>query len=135
MQSFTDLKVWQRAHEFTLLIYKATANFPSEEKFGLTSQLRRAAVSIESNIAEGRGRGSDKDFGRFISMAMGSCFERERCVVLRRKSNHVVEVKSQILIARDLNFISATQSDFLEVKVDEVSRMLNSLKIKLMANS
>ena len=119
MQSFTDLKVWQRAHEFTLLIYKAIANFPGEEKFGLTSQLRRAAVSIESNIAEGRGRGSDKDFCRFISIAMGSCFE----------------VKSQILIARDLNFISATQSDFLEAKVDEVSRMLNSLKIKLMANS
>ena len=100
------------------MIYKATANFPSEEKFGLTNQLRRAAVSIESNIAEGRGRNSDKDFSRFISIAMGSCFE----------------VKSQILIARDLNFISATQSDFLEAKIDEVSRMLNSFKIKLMAN-
>lgn len=52
MQSFTELKVWQKAHEFTLLIYKATANFPGEEKFGLTNQLRRAAVSIESNIAD-----------------------------------------------------------------------------------
>ena len=118
MQSFTNLKVWQKAHELTLLVYKATANFPAEEKFGLTNQLRRATVSIESNIAEGRGRGSDRDFSRFISIAIGSCFE----------------VKSQILIARDLKFMSATQSDFLEAKVDEVSRMLNSFKTKLTAN-
>ena len=117
MQTFTDLKIWQKAHEFTLLMYKATASFPSEEKFGLTNQIRRASVSIESNIAEGRGRGSDKDFSRFLSIAIGSCFE----------------VKSQILIAKDLKFISISQADFLESKIDEVSRMIYSFQSKLKA--
>ena len=75
MQNFTQLKVWQKAHNFTVNLYKMTANFPSEEKFGLTNQIRRASVLIESNLAEGCGRNGDKEFSRFINIAQGSAYE------------------------------------------------------------
>ena len=75
MQDFTQLKVWQKAHNFTVNLYKMTANFPPEEKFGLTNQIRRASVSIESNLAEGCGRNGDKEFSRFIDLAQGSAYE------------------------------------------------------------
>ena len=71
----TKLKVWQKAHTFTINLYKITLAFPSEEKFGLTNQIRRASISIESNIAEGAGRNSSKDFSRFLNIAQGSVFE------------------------------------------------------------
>ncbi|HEX6837928.1 MAG TPA: four helix bundle protein, partial [Polyangia bacterium] len=82
MQDFRDLKVWQRAHELTLAIYRATATFPSEERFGLTSQMRRSAASVPANIAEGRCRGSDADFGRFLRVALGSAAETEYHLIL-----------------------------------------------------
>jgi four helix bundle protein len=75
MQDFRQLKVWQKAHRFVLHVYEATQKFPAEERFGLTSQIRRAAVSIPANIAEGAVRSSDADFGRFLHIALGSASE------------------------------------------------------------
>ena len=117
MQDFTQLKIWQKAHSFTVNIYKKTAGFPSEEKFGLTSQMRRASVSIESNIAEGCGRNGDREFSRFIDLAQGSAYE----------------VRCQIFIARDLDFISADESSLLLNKISEISRMMIAFQKKLKA--
>lgn len=75
MQDFRNLEVWRLSHQLTLEVYRVTRSLPSDERFGLTSQLRRAAVSIEANLAEGCGRGSDADFGRFVQTAMGSASE------------------------------------------------------------
>lgn len=119
MQDFTKLKVWQKAHNFTVNLYKITRDFPSEEKFGLTNQIRRATVSIESNISEGCGRNGDKEFSRFLDIAQGSAYE----------------VKCQILIARDLEYLDSNKSQLLTDKIDEVSRMINALNQKLKAKS
>ena len=119
MQDFTQLKVWQKAHNFTVNLYKMTANFPSEEKFGLTSQIRRAAVSIESNLAEGCGRNGDKEFSRFIDLAQGSAYE----------------VRCQLFIARDLSFLSVNDFNLLITKIDEISRMMIAFQKKLKAES
>jgi len=77
VKAFRDLKVWEKAHQLTLQVYKATAPFPKEEMYGLTSQIRRAAASIPANIAEGCGRSSDAELGRFLQIAMGSASELE----------------------------------------------------------
>lgn len=119
MQDFTKLKVWQKAHNLTVNLYKITSNFPNDEKFGLTNQLRRATVSIESNIAEGCGHNGDKEFSRFLDIAQGSCFE----------------TKCQIYIARDLEYISFDKSTLVVSKIDEVMRMIHSLNQKLKAKS
>jgi four helix bundle protein len=119
MQDFTQLKVWQKAHSFTVNLYKISSEFPSEEKFGLTNQIRRAAISIESNIAEGCGRDSDKEFNRFLSIAKGSCYE----------------VQCQIYIARDLNYMSHQKCDLIVSKIDEILKMIYSLQKKLEARS
>ena len=119
MQDFTQLKVWQKAHTFTVNLYKITNSFPTEEKYGLTNQLRRAAISIESNIAEGCGRNGDKEFSRFIDIAQGSSYE----------------VRCQVFVARDLQYISIEKFEILDEKITEISRMLNSLNQKLKANS
>ncbi len=111
MQDFTQLKVWQKAHSFTVNLYKISSEFPSEEKFGLTNQIRRATISIESNIAEGCGRDSDKEFNRFLGIAKGSCYE----------------VQCQIYIARDLNYISHQKCDLIISKIDEILKMIYSL--------
>ncbi len=111
MQDFTKLKVWQKAHTFTINLYKISSIFPSEEKSGLTNQMRRASISIESNLAEGAGRNSNKDFGRFLDIAQGSAFE----------------VKCQILIAKDLGYIENNKSQLLMDKINEVSKMITSL--------
>ncbi len=122
MQDFTQLKVWQKAHVFTVNLYKITAKFPVEERYGLTNQIRRASVSIESNISEGcpkgyrfaYGRNGDKEFSRFLDIAQGSA----------------CEVKCQILIARDLEYIDHQKSQLLTNKINEVSRMINSRSAK-----
>ena len=75
MKDFRRLEVWQKAHKLSIAVYKQTAGFPAEEKFGLSSQVRRCAVSIEANIAEGCGRGGDQDFRRFLQIAFGSASE------------------------------------------------------------
>jgi four helix bundle protein len=110
MQDFRELKVWQSAHRTTREIYKLTGRFPKEEMYGLTSQMRRAAYSIPSNIAEGRGGGSDLVFRRHLNNAMGSAFELEYFLIL----------------ARDLGYCDEQKQNELVDRVTEVRRMLNS---------
>ncbi len=118
MKDFTKLRVWQEAHKLTLQIYKITKKFPSDELYGLTSQLRRAASSIGSNLAEGSGRNSDKELARFVSIAQGSAFE----------------ARYQMILAKDLGYISPTEFSSLENQILSISRMLTSFHQKLMAS-
>src|SRR5579864_9055186 len=97
MRGYRDLKTWQEAMELVKGVYVATRHFPRDELYGLTSQLRRAAVSIPSNIAEGQARFSSKEFAHFLSQARGS----------------LVEIETQILIAQDLGYLSATKTRLL----------------------
>jgi len=85
VESYRDLKVWQRAIEMTLAIYRVTTNFPKEELFGLTGQIRRAGVSVASNIAEGYGRGSKGEYKKFLAMARGSNLEVQTQLFLATK--------------------------------------------------
>lgn len=110
MRKFTDIKAWQKAHRLTLAVYQATSGFPRDERYGLTSQARRAAASISTNIAEGCGRGSDADFARFLHIALGSASELEY----------------HVLLARDLKFLSREQHERLHNGVNEVKRMLHA---------
>jgi four helix bundle protein len=119
MQNFRDLKVWQKSHDATREIYRVSAEFPKAEIYGLTAQLRRAAVSIGANIAEGCGRGSDPDFGRFLQMAMGSAGE----------------VEYLLLLARDLNYLQADVHMNLNSEITDAKRMLSALMKKLKADS
>ncbi|MBC7195805.1 MAG: four helix bundle protein [Deferribacterales bacterium] len=108
-QDTSKFIVWQRAHELVLKIYEITKGFPKDEQFGLTSQIRRAAVSIPSNIVEGKARGSNKDYNRFLMMARGS----------------LEEVKYQMLLAKDLNYID--ENTYIEIynNMDEVGRLVD----------
>jgi four helix bundle protein len=115
MQDFRNLEVWEKVHHATLLVYKATVAFPSNEMYGLTSQLRRSAASTAANIAEGCGRGGDADFARFLQMAMGSAAETEY----------------HLLLARDLGYMAASAYDSINEQVCEVKRMLASLMRKV----
>lgn len=110
-KNFKDLIAWQKAMDLVELVYRLSSQFPADERFGLTSQLRRAVVSIPSNIAEGQGRNSPGDFGRFLSIAYGS---------LR-------EVETQPLIAVRLKFIDPTQYQPVQELCDETGRILNGL--------
>jgi four helix bundle protein len=116
MFRFEKLDVWQKAIEFANDIYAITRGFPHEEKFGLTSQIRRAVVSISSNIAEGSGRGTDKDFSHFIEIAYGS----------------LMEVVSQMQIARHQGWLAPTDGDDLYSKSEELARMLSGLRASLL---
>jgi four helix bundle protein len=115
MQDFRKLDVWNLAHQLTLDVYHCSREFPRDELFGLTSQLRRSCVSIEANLAEGCGRGSDVDFGRFVQMAMGSA----------------CEVECHLQIAKDLGYLPATAHEHLHDRVQRVKRMVASLLRKL----
>jgi four helix bundle protein len=108
---FKKLKVWQKAHQVTLSTYRATATFPKEEMYGLTSQLRRAAASIAANIAEGCGRRSDGEMCRFIQIARGSASE----------------VEYHVLLAHDLHLLTEKDFQFLTREADELQRMLTAL--------
>lgn len=119
MQDFRNLKVWKRAHHVVLDVYRWTTSFPAEERYGLTSQVRRSAVSVPSNIAQGCGRGSDADFARFAQVAMGSACELEY----------------QLLLAHDLQLLSKADYRKLSHDVQDVRRMLNGLLKKLTAKS
>ncbi len=110
MRDFRDIKVWEKAHHLALQIYKIAGDFPSDEKFGLTSQLRRAASSVPMNIAEGCGRHSERELARFMSIAAGSASE----------------VEYQLLLARDLDYLTEGAYGELNVLANEVKRMLNS---------
>src|SRR5512144_610728 len=115
MKDFRELKVWEKAHQLTLAVYRVTASFPKEELYGLTGQMRRAAASIPTNIAEGCGRGSDDDFRRFLQIAMGSASELEY----------------HLLLAHDLGYLVTEDRDRLSAGVIEVKRMLASLISKI----
>jgi len=118
MKDFRQLKVWEKSHQLALVIYKATKEFPKEELYGLTSQIRRASMSIPTNIAEGCGRNTDADFARFLQMAMGSASETEY----------------QLLLSLDLGFLNKEQYDKPNPDVTEVKRMLASLLKTLRAD-
>lgn len=111
MKDFKELKVWHKSHELTLALYSTSKSFPKEEIYGLTSQLRRAAVSVGANIAEGCGRRSDGELVRFLQIARGSASE----------------VEYRLLVARDLKFMDESAHAKLQVKLAEVQRMLSSL--------
>lgn len=117
MQSFRDLKVWAKAHQLVLDVYRATASFPREELYGLTSQIRRSAVSVPSNIAEGCCR-SQGDFARFIQIAAGSASELEY----------------QLLLAKDLGLLQIATFQALSDQTIEVKRMLAALLSRLTAD-
>jgi four helix bundle protein len=114
-QSYKDLVVWQKGIALAKLIYTITAKFPAEEKFGLVSQMRRAAVSIPSNIAEGQARHTTKEFIQFISHAEGS----------------VAELNTQLILEVELNFCSGGFSNPVSQLMEDLRRMLNGLRRKL----
>ena len=115
MRNYEDLQVWRKAHSLTLAIYKNTRCFPNEERYGLTSQIRRSCASIGANLAEGCGRRSDPEMGRFVQIAMGSG----------------AELSYHLLLAKDLGFVS--QPAFAQLRADlaEIMRMLSSLSQKV----
>ena len=111
IESWQDLDVWQAAHRLALKIYEVSREFPSEERFRLTDQLCRGAVSIPSNIAEGKGRSSLKEYLQFLTVARGS----------------VEEVKYQLLLARDLGYLNEGTYGEISAGYDETGKMLNGL--------
>jgi four helix bundle protein len=112
MHNFRELKVWQRSMELAKIVYETTSTFPANEKYGLTSQINRATVSIPSNIAEGAGRNSDKEFGQFLSIALGSAFELE----------------TQLILANSFGLINETQLGMLLKQLEQIQKMINSFK-------
>ena len=108
MHNFKELISWKEAKDFSVLVYKLTSNFPSSEIYGISSQIKRAAVSIPSNIAEGAGRNTNKDFSRFIAIALGSAFELE----------------TQLLIAHELEYITKIDIEELLLKLNKIQKML-----------
>ncbi|MFQ5733085.1 MAG: four helix bundle protein [Planctomycetaceae bacterium] len=115
MFRFEKLAVWQKGIEFANRVYGVTRSFPNDERFGLTSQMRRASVSVSSNIAEGSGRSSDNDFARFVEIAYGS----------------LMEVVSQMNIAKSQEFLQHEDFEDLSKRADELSRMLSGLRTTL----
>ncbi|MDE0324815.1 MAG: four helix bundle protein [Candidatus Poribacteria bacterium] len=115
MQDFKKLKVWEKSHDLTLRMYELTSQFPREEIYGLTSQIRRSCASIPTNIAEGCGRGSSADFARFLQIAIGSANETEYL----------------ILLARDLKYLNADQYAELINTTIEIGKMLTALLKRL----
>ena len=118
-QSFEDVIAWQKAHSFVLLVYKITKGFPDDERFGLTSQFRRAAVSIEANIAEGYRKIGKTDKLRFFNISQGS----------------LSECKDYIILARDLEYISMDQYRTLWAASEETSRFLVSYSNGIINNA
>ena len=115
IRSYKDLIVWQKSYELSLLIYKLTRNFPREESYGLSSQVRRSAVSIPSNIAEGYARQRRLEYIQFLQIAFGSG----------------AELETQLSIAKDLKYISLEEFQKANDLLQEVMKMLNSLISKL----
>ena len=115
MKSYRDLIVWQKSVTMVALIYKLISKFPDEEKYGLTSQIKRSSVSVPSNIAEGYGRNYTKDYARFLQIARGSLFE----------------MQTQFQIALNLDFIQEKDLDEIKSLSVEIEKMLNVLIKKL----
>jgi four helix bundle protein len=115
MHRFKDLEIWKKSREFCSDIYELTSSFPDSEKFGLTNQLRRASVSIPSNVAEGCSRKSNKDFSRFLEISIGSMYE----------------IETQLLIACDLKFISIEELNRHIEKLSSIIKMTSKFKSTL----
>ena len=115
MQRFTDLKVWQRSHALVLEVYRQTAGFPHAERYGLVSQLRRAATSAPTNIAEGSKRKHPHDYARFLNIAEASLAETEYL----------------LLLSRDLGYLPAATTETLTAEIGEISRMLCALRSRV----
>jgi four helix bundle protein len=115
MQDFKELKVWEKAHELTLKVYAASAQFPKEEIFSLTNQMRRSSASVPTNIAEGCGRESPAELANFLRISMGSASELEY----------------QLLLARDLGYLPNDLYSTMHAQVCEVKRMLTGLIRKI----
>ena len=115
MHNIKELKIWNRAIDLTVDVYKATNNFPKAETYGLTSQIRRAAVSIPSNIAEGAGRNSDNEFKHFLGIASGSSFE----------------LQTQLIISNRLNLIEENVVEPLLKEIEELQRMNYKLRLSI----
>ena len=119
MFRFERLDVWQKSVAFADRVYVVTRRFPDDERFGLTSQMRRAGVSVSSNIAEGSGRNSDKDFAHFVGMAYGS----------------LMEVVSQSTVAHSQSFMDESSLRDLHSRAEELARMLSGLRSTLLSNA
>lgn len=119
MKNFKELKIWQKGIQIAINCVKVTSAFPNHEKFGLISQLNRACISIPSNIAEGSSRSSEKDYNRFIEIALGSCFEAE----------------TQLIISKELGYGILEAIITLITQIDEEEKMLISFSNRLKAHS
>jgi len=117
MQDFRQLHVWRKAHDLTVAVYKASAHFPRSELYGIIGQMRRACASVPTNIAEGSAMRSDREFARFLAMAMGSASELEYL----------------LLLAKDLEYLDRDEFEALTKETVSVKRMLSSLMGKLKA--
>lgn len=119
MRDFRKIQVWQKSHELTLRLYKITSIFPKEELYGLTSQIRRASISIPANIAEGCGRDTQTELARFVHIASGSASELEY----------------HLLLAHDLGFIANEEYQELEKAISEIKRMLHGFEKTVSSNA
>jgi len=119
LQRFTDLQVWQKGHAFALAVYRLSIAFPADERFGLTSQLRRAAVSVPTNIAEGSKRRTRQEYARFLNIAEGS----------------LAEVEYLLMFARDLGYVTSTTAHASIGEVAEIAKMLHGLRTKVEAQA
>ena len=115
MHNFKNLDIWTKSMELVTKIYSITNSFPNQERFGLTSQIQRAAVSIPANIAEGSAKSSNKDFARFLEMSIGSSFELE----------------TELIIALNLKYIDSVVFTNIETKINEIQKMINGFKQSL----
>ncbi len=115
MRDFKKYDIWQLSYELTLEVYKITSTFPKEELFGISSQLRRATSSIPTNISEGCGRNSDKEFNQFLNIALGSALETEYLFIL----------------SKDLNYLNQEKFQDLELKINNIKSKIYKLKQKL----
>ena len=118
MHKFKELEIWKKSRIFSAKVYQATSVFPIEERFGLTNQLRRASVSIPSNIAEGSSRNSDKDFARFLEIAIGSAYELE----------------TQLLISSDLGYLNEEHINDLLPLLSEITKITSRFKVTLLSS-
>ena len=115
MHRYKDLKFWQLSRSFCKEIYNITHHFPEEEKFGLVSQLRRTIISVPSNIAEGAGRNTNKDFSRFLQISLGSCYE----------------IETQLILSFDLGFVNQSNFDKLNNQLQQIIKMMSKFNSSL----
>ncbi len=119
MKTFKDLIVWQKSMDLVRLVYKTTKSFPAEEKFSLTSQIQRSAISIPSNIAEGKLRRTNKNFIQFLYISLGSC----------------AELETQIIVAKDIGYIEPDDFEKIQTDINEIMKMITGLIKKLMPSA